>query len=190
MILYRFRSNVLFIILLFVMAQNSQAETIDDLKGLSIKATLYRIMTFSRPPDTKYITEYQKLALQAYVSIIGNKFEYNTFNAYSGFSTSRSQITTLDKAAEARFGHLYTWTISQGHLSKVFSLFEGFRVFTISVNPAQMSCSFTAQELPDAATGKVVEYALGTGARLDVHNTVVQSSDCQVTKGNIFASDQ
>jgi hypothetical protein len=179
------------IVLVLFRGTPSRGETFDELKGMSIDVS-FEFLTIWQPNNPsisadlpKYDRELTKRVLRAYISSQGRIFDFTTV-APTQDPSGRYRITTLDKAAEQRDGGMFTWTMLDGHLSRILQLPEGFRVFTVAVDKAKLTCQFSMRDERDSKTGRIVPY----GSSRAVYERTLTSQKCSVKLGNIFSSDQ
>jgi hypothetical protein len=159
------------------------AETLNELKGLSIQLSFNVLRSARIRPDRSRESTHDEY-LKIYVSNLGKLFEYvDSQGPLSKYSLNT--YVNIDKAAEFRSGQMYTWTMIDGHLTKIKQLKEGFHVLTIVVDVKNLGCAFTMRNEPDSKTGRVIS-PLG----IDIIADTVLSYQCRVTRGNIFATEQ
>jgi hypothetical protein len=184
------RLRLLFSLLLLICLPSKfgGAETIDDLKGLSIEVIFDQTSTYRVMPDSKYITGTYRKTLKAYVSSAGNIFDYADFGRTTNKNDSY-RITSLNRANEQNFGGMYAWTFLDGHLTRVHQMLEGIRVLTIEIDVRQMVCKFVARDERDPKTGRIQAYGQ-KGKVLDIYSRTIHSYTCKVGRGNVFASNQ
>jgi hypothetical protein len=166
--------------------------TLDEIEGLSIQAEWddnVIIHSVSGTPRNAY----HHLSVNLYVSDKGNIFWYQAPNTSSRglYYKEQSGEQHLDTATEnARLkDRLLAWTLMGGKLTRVTQLIAGYRIWTIDINPALLTCSFSARDEPEENTGRhISQTARGTDVTVDQY--LVTRSSCHITKGNIFASNK
>ena len=181
-----------------VIAGSSPAacETLDELKGLSIsygyKEHALRKMVGSNN-DVRH--DQWSQAFKIYIGSAGNIFEYAEFSL--GKTGSSKAVRQLDKSLPSgndtlcHDGSKSTFTFLNGHFSMIFKEPEGLKTFTITVDPTAMVCKLSISYQADAVTGKIIQGAYGTScARFENLSDAIDSTDCAVKRGNIFADDK
>jgi hypothetical protein len=168
----------------FMMSQPCRAETFEELKGSSIEVSFNYIETHRLLSNGTYTKRSMTDSLRFYVSQKGQIFDFYNWLGY-GNSWSLYRLTTLDKAAEFRDGKMYTWTMIDGHLTRLQQLHEGLRVSTIVVDTRKLECQFAIRDEPDSQTGRIVPFS-----NVEVIGQEVTSYQCHVKRGNLFATDQ
>jgi len=163
-------------------------ETLDDLKGLSAEVTTTAFLVYRKPPDNTYFRTYRKELLNVYVSVKGNIFEYQkTPEGMVG-----KDIVTLDRARNLPSGKnfLYTWTMIDGHLTRIRQYTGGFGIITITIDPVKLSCTvaFRLEAAPNS--NDIGDYGAVSGSLMEIHERKLDSYTCNVQRGNIFATDQ
>jgi hypothetical protein len=175
-----------------VPVNSTRGETFDELKGLSLDVVWTQHGRFITPPETAWRTDTQKQALQAYISSKGNICDYETFTDGAGRNYKWHRITGLDKGTvyNTNKGLMYTWTMVDGHLTKIQQGLAGFRTITVSVDPRNLTCSFQARDQPDPKTGQFWVYRALDARATQIMGRTVASYVCNVKRGNIFGLEQ
>jgi hypothetical protein len=171
-------------------------ETWDQLKGLSISFSykehaVRKIVGSSNDYRHDRWEQLQKL----YIGSTGRIFQYSQHSLGKiGPSTTVWQLDKVQPTGNDRICHdgsMVTWTFSNGHLSMIYKEPEGFKTFTVAVDPVAMTCSVAIVYQVDAVSGRLVQGDYGaTCTRFEELSHDVDSTTCSVKRGNIFADDQ
>jgi hypothetical protein len=163
----------------------AHGETFEELKGLSVEVSFDWRTTYRDLSTGTYRTSSARHVLRVYISSKGRIFDFidvaRTSNPRDSF-----RITMLDKAGEQRDGGMYTWTMVDGHLTRIHQIPEGLRTFTITINKDKLTCEFTARDEPDRKTGRIVPFP----GKEQIIGLMLNSYKCTVKQGNIFGDDQ
>jgi hypothetical protein len=176
-------------LIIFSFNEGAYSETINDLKGLSIR-TVWNLQNQVRDfsaNETRTVTFH--VDRNVYVSFSGRIFQYNFVSLEK---IPRLSVAELDKAY-ARGGvyenELYTWTFLGGHLSQVGQFVRGFRIFTYIIDPRTLTCNLQVRDEPDPVTRNMIGHSMKDGRLIEISDLKF-SGFCTVSKGNIFAGDQ
>lgn len=171
-------------------SSNSEATSLDDLKGYSIEITatvnlVNTPATCSKPvPCSASATTRQ----QIYIGKSGHIFVYTNIDA--GDATEHTQgVNSPDAAKDLTRGQMGAWTVEGGNLTHIRRQIEGFFVSTIAVDPGRTTCTFAVAIQPDPTTHRLVRQWVH-GWITEVVSLTVRSSTCTIKPGNIFATDQ
>jgi hypothetical protein len=180
------------ILILYLPARLVTADPIDDLKGLSVEVTWIQHGSFHHPPDERWVVDSgQKGALHIYISLKGNIFHHEQFDAGGKNKRDWHRVAALNTAtSEGPHGLTYTWTMTGGQLVRTSQMLEGLRVMTIVIDPTKTTCAFQAKDVADAKTGRFWVYRALDGTPSEIQGRTVDSYSCTVKRGNIFGSDQ
>ena len=173
----------------------SQGSNLDELKGLSVNVTLVNRNSVRSAPDGQWITTRVPIQHRVYVSQRGNIFDYTEVNA-AGHQHSWGTKAALDKAVQPPNGNpimdpgsLTAWTLDNGRLTRITQLRAGFRISTIVIDPTRLTCTFDNRDEPDPKTGQVWQLSPLNGQPMEI-KLQLESYNCVVKRGNIFADDQ
>lgn len=176
----------------------------DDLKGLSVKSKFhftgtYRVLdnggsaynTGNGTVPGRYQNWGTNFEINFYVSLKGNIFEYarNANTNETGFDS-----ITPDHARERPMpnhpqGPSYTWTMMNNRPTRVTQYTGGFWIINYEIDPKQMRCSLSARLERSPGSNAIFENH-SSGKLMEIYARQVDSFSCNVTRGNIFASDQ
>jgi hypothetical protein len=168
-------------------APRGDAESLDDIKGLSVVVSWRQEETGYNEFGARFRLPKDR-SITLYISSKGNVFEYP---AESNRWRYGPTVYTVDKATTWSSGHwgqgqMMVWAMMDGHLAQIAKGVQGFGVLTVAIDPARLSCTFDAQVKPDPQTGM---YATDlTGPVIQLEAVKVTSYSCSVKRGNIFAS--
>jgi hypothetical protein len=105
-----------------------------------------------------------------------------------------ADIAVLDKAREEPSfpGHnlLYTWTMIDGHLSRIHQYIGGFGVLTIAIDFIKLSCTVTGRIEAAPNSNGIWDYDVTNSFLIEVRERRIVAYTCNVRRGNIFATDQ
>jgi hypothetical protein len=165
------------------------AEPLEQIEGLSVEVSWTQWWSgwhLQRGRFDEGATTNRSLRL--YISTQGRVFEYP---AESNTWAYGPTVFTLDQAKPLPHDQAMTWTMMNGHLTKIFKLIEGFSEQTISIDPVTMTCTFALQQHSDPKTGRVISYLNAPGSLLDeplqTKSSKIASHACKLTRGNVFA---
>jgi hypothetical protein len=168
----------------------ARAETIEDLKGLSIDVHWKETYRMHHPPEQIWTTSTQNHDLRVYISSKSNIFAYETLTNPNGKEFNFLRVTPLDRASETGRGLMRTWTMTDGHLSMIQQALEGFRVLTVAVDPSRTTCTFNVRDEPDPKTGRFWNYRAVDGTPAEFASRAVMFYTCTVKRGNIFGPEE
>jgi hypothetical protein len=171
-------------------------ETLDELKGLSISFSYKEHAVRKVVGSTNdFRHDRWEQLLKLYIGSTGRIFQYSQHSLGKiGPSTTVWYLDKVKPTGNDRICHdgsMITWTVSNGHLSMIYKEPEGFKIFTIAVDTAAMTCSVAIVYQADAVSGRLVQGDYGaTCLRFEELSHDVDSTSCSVKRGNIFADDQ
>jgi hypothetical protein len=169
----------------------AHAAMLDELKGLSVQVDYTSDISVRSADDPTYRRRRLQNNLKLYIGLKGTVFEYLHTADNSEVISAKSQVSTVNRAQERKGSHhlLIVWTIDGEILMKIVQLASGFNVVSLRIDPDKLICTFDEHDEPDATTGRILAYSR-TGQLLETGNNTLVSYTCEVSRGNIFATDQ
>lgn len=175
----------LFAINTLLHSQHAVGQTLNDLKGLSVRSVWNLQLKFRKPGTSNDFNVSVHVDRNLYISLKGNIFVYQDFPA------PRVGVLEIDRAYPRPTiwsNQLFTWTLVNGHLTLVDQFLKGERVFTYVIDPRALTCMLNAHDEPDPASHTMVD--LGPSGPFETLSMGFAGSTCTVFRGNIFAGDQ
>lgn len=179
------------IIVSLLSGQVAEGETLDDLRGLSLEMKSDIDTTYRNREGKVEMPVHQHGILRLYVSLNLNVFEHQEFINHFGIHRTWERITHLEKTAAVRSGIelLQTWTLDEGHLTKITQQLEGYEIMTITVDRAGLTCTAEGKIYSSSTTGRFRAYSAVDDKPVEIYARAYSSITCTVRKGNVFAAE-
>jgi hypothetical protein len=169
---------------------SADGETIDDLEGLSIEAETTAHLVFRIPPNSTYHTTQRRNEFNFYISFNGKIFEYHKHQE----GAVQLNVVALDRATELPDfpGRklLYTWSMIDGHLSRIRQYIGGVGIVTYTIDPAKLSCTVAGHLETTPNSDNVRDYDITNSFLIEIRERKIDAYRCSVRRGNIFATDR
>jgi len=173
------------ILVLFPGFTRVRAETLDEIKGLSVTISWAQhvVGTVHDVSGLRHLDTNNNRSISIYISTKGNVFEYPAESNKWNFGPT---VTSINQAGSLGNDQMMAWTMTAGHLNKVIKAIRGFVEYRIAIDPYKLSCTFDLKMYPDPQTGTMISNSVGT--QLDAVTLQMIGCSCTVKKGNVFAS--
>jgi hypothetical protein len=164
---------------------------LDDLRGLSLEIRSDFDTTYRNGEGKVQMPVHQHGTLRLYVSQNLNIFEHQEFINHEGIHRTWERTTHLEKAATVRNGIelLQTWTLDEGHLTKITQQLEGYDIMKITVDHVGLTCTAESKIYSSSTTGRFRTYSAVNDKPVEIYARAYSSITCTVRKGNVFAAE-
>ena len=161
----------------------SRAETLAEIENLSLVVNWTQHSTGIDPSGRPFSGNSQ-WTTRLYISSKGNVFS-------SPAETNRinpgPRVFAVGTTTDQGGGYAVTWAMADGHLTQTSKYPQGSTDLVFAIDPAHMTCVFELRRHPDPRTGLITPRTSAGTVQLRSIETL--SSSCNVTRGNIFATE-
>jgi len=166
------------------------AEILDEIKGLSIESVHRDRLVFWSSKDLRRMVTERTNVLNFYIGTKGTIFQYDR-NREGMINTT---AVAVEKAGVVEQfpgrGVLYAWTLVDGHLTQIRQYIGGFSVLTVAIDPDALTCTLAFRMEGEPNASDIWDYDVTNSYLIQVLDRRMNTFQCSVSRGNIFAPDK